>query len=85
MSPPLVEEGKNYTKSTNWKSISIKHNNGESTMLDLVKNVTFFHVHNQGINAIPMLYLSDAMPLLPTLPPIKWYTTPLTTTIHQNE
>ena len=28
MSPPLVEEGKNYTKSTNWKSISIKHNNG---------------------------------------------------------
>ena len=36
MSPPLVEEGKNYTKSTNWKSISIKHNNGESTMLDLV-------------------------------------------------
>ena len=32
-----------------------------------------------------MLYLSDAMPLLPTLPPIKWYTTPLTSTIHQNE
>ena len=32
-----------------------------------------------------MLYLSDAMPLLPPLPPIKWYTTPLTTTIHQNE
>jgi hypothetical protein len=26
-----------------------------------------------------MLYLSDAMPLLPPLPPIKWYTTPLTT------
>ena len=32
-----------------------------------------------------MLYLSDAMPLLPPLPPIKWYTTPLTTTIHQND
>jgi len=32
-----------------------------------------------------MLYVSDAMPLLPPLPPIKWYTTPLTTTIHQNE
>ncbi len=36
MSPPLVEEGKNYTKSTNWKSISIKHNNGEFTMLHLI-------------------------------------------------
>ena len=32
------------------------------------KKCHIFSCSQLGINAIPMLYLSDAMPLLPTLP-----------------
>ena len=37
MSPPLVKEGSSgVANSTSWSSISIKHTNGEYTMIDLV-------------------------------------------------